>query len=280
MSDGSKIQWTEATWNFVTGCTKVSDGCLNCYIERTPAFRINHRRFDKPGIGGRTNIILHEDRLAYPLRWRKPRRIFVNSLADLWHDEVPAEYIARAFAVMVAVPRHSFQVLTKRHARMRAMLNSEHFWLSVSAELGRLWNTTPPAPLRAVPDWIWIGVSIESQQWLAPRLNALADVNAAVRWASAEPLIGSLDFTGHPLSALRWMVGGGESGPGARPCDPNWLRSLRDQCAAAGVSYFNKQMGAVWAKARRADSHGGDWDFWPNDLKVRQYPAIGQAVPA
>ncbi len=277
MSDGSKIQWTEATWNFVTGCTKISAGCLNCYIERTPAFRINRRRFDKPGIGGRTDVILHEDRLTLPLRWRKPRRIFVNSLADLWHDEVPAEFVARAFAVMVAAPLHTFQLLTKRHARMRSMLTSDTFWLLVSAELGRLWNTEPPAPLRMIPDWIWVGVSVESQQWLAPRLGALRGVPAAVRWMSAEPLLGPLDTDGQ-LEGIRWVVGGGESGPGARPCDPAWLRSLRDQCSDAGVAYFNKQMGAVWARANRADSHGGDWDFWPTDLRVRQYPELIAAV--
>ncbi len=277
MSDGSKIQWTEATWNFITGCTKISDGCLNCYIERTPPFRINGRRFDKPGIGGSTDVVLHEDRLVWPLKWRKPRRIFVNSLADLFHEVVPVDLIARAFAVMVASPRHTFQLLTKRHARMRSVLTSDAFWRAVSIELGRLWNTAPPAPLRMIPDWIWVGVSVESQQWLAPRTDALRGVNAAVRWMSAEPLLGPL-VTGDHLAGIRWVVGGGESGPGARPCDPDWLRSLRDQCDAAGAAYFSKQPGAVWGRANGADSHGGDWDLWPVDLRVRQYPEIGMAV--
>lgn len=300
MSDGTKIQWSEATWNFATGCTKVSAGCTNCYIERTPPFRIAGRKFDKPGVGGATGIVLHEDRLGLPLRWRKPRRIFVNSLADIFHAEVPTELVAKAFAVMVAAPHHTFQLLTKRHARMRAILTSDVFWLMVSQELGRLWNAPPPTPLRTIPDWIWVGVSVESQQWAEPRIEALMDVPAAVRWVSAEPLLGPLNigdlltvqdppegavmefFGGRPgeFPAIRWVVGGGESGPRARPCDPDWLRSLRDQCSAAGVAYFNKQMGAVWARANGGDSHGGDWSLWPDDLKVRQYPATREAVAA
>jgi protein gp37 len=279
MADGSHIQWTDASWNFVTGCTKVSDGCTKCYIERTPPFRIGGRRFDKPGIGGTTGIALHEDRLTLPLRWRKPRRIFVNSLADLWHDEVPTNLIAQAFAVMVAAPHHSFQVLTKRHARMRSMLRSESFWLAVSDELGKLWHALPPAPLRYVPEWIWLGVSVESQEWAEPRLSALDDVPAAVRWVSAEPLLGSLKVLPWLLGGrVGWLVGGGESGPGARPCDPIWLRELRDDCEAAGTAFFCKQLGSVWAKENGADPKGGDWDRWPADLRIRNYPRV--AVPA
>lgn len=277
MSDGTKIQWSEATWNFASGCTKVSDGCLNCYIERTPPFRINHRKFNDPGIGGKTGIVLHEDRLTLPLKWRKPRRIFVNSLSDIWHDDIPEALIVRAFAVMIAAPHHSFQVLTKRHGRMRAMLRSDAFWTAVSAELGQLWKTSPPAPLRMIPEWIWVGVSVESQQWAAPRINALRDVPAAVRWVSAEPLI-ELTRVAEHLDGISWLVGGGESGPDARPCDPDWLRVLRDDCADAGTAYFCKQMGAVWGKANGADSHGGDWSFWPDDLKIRQYPAMPSAL--
>lgn len=302
MSDGTKIQWSEATWNFITGCTKISDGCLACYIERTPPFRISHRRFDKPGIGGTTGVILHEDRLTLPLRWRKPRRIFVNSLADLWHDEVPTELIARAFAVMVAAPHHTFQLLTKRHARMRSMLRSEAFWAAVSTELGKLWQTTPPAPLRTVPAHMWVGVSVESQEWAEPRLSALLDVPALVRWVSAEPLIGPLNLSpwlygrtwgstamGHGVggmaltsepSPISWLVGGGESGPGSRSCDPAWLRTLRDDCLIAGTAYFCKQLGSVWARENGADSKGGDWGYWPEDLRIRQYPAVREAVAA
>lgn len=278
MSDNSKIQWTEVTWNFITGCTKVSDGCVNCYIERTPPFRIHGRKFDKPGIGGKTDIILHEDRLMWPLkRWgRKPSRIFVNSLADVFHDDVPTDMIARAFAVMVAVPQHTFQLLTKRHGRMRSLLNSEAFWTEVSAELARLWRTDFVAPLRSIPPWVWVGVSVESQQWAEPRLTALLDVPAQVRWVSAEPLLGPLNLSpwlsGRVRSPIAWLVGGGESGPKARRCDPDWLRVLRDDCASAGVAYFNKQLGTVWAKANGADSHGGDPAFWPVDLAVREYP--------
>lgn len=307
MADGSNIEWTQATWNFITGCTKISDGCLACYIERTPPFRMTHRRFNKPGIGGTTGVVLHEDRLTLPLRWRKPRRIFVNSLADLWHDEIPTDLIARAFAVMVAAPHHSFQVLTKRHARMRSMLRSEEFWTLVSEHLGKLWNTSPPAPLRCVPEWIWLGVSVESQQWADVRVPALLDVPAMVRWLSCEPLVGAVDLSkwlynhspwtytevGVRCSCgawmdrnercpeqLSWCVVGGESGPGARPMQLDWARDIVKQCQETGVTPFVKQLGSRWAwlasaawpvNAKR-DPKGGNWDNWPEDLRVREFP--------
>lgn len=266
MADHSKIEWTETTWNVVTGCTKISAGCDHCYIERTPPFRMAGRRFDKPGTGGTTGVVLHDDRLTLPLRWRKPRRIFVCSLADLFHDAVPARFIASVFATMVAAPQHTFQVLTKRHARLRALLTDGRFWQMVSAEIGRRTNTAPPPALTRVPDWIWIGVSVESQEWADRRIPALLDVPAAVRWLSCEPLLGPVDLSAHLDRmaydgsevrpdvghvdwygpAIRWVVAGGESGPGARLMEPAWARGLRDQCAAAGVAFFFKQWGE-WA---------------------------------
>ncbi|MER7213550.1 DUF5131 family protein [Streptosporangium sp. NPDC000239] len=146
MADKSKIQWTESTWNVVTGCTKISDGCVNCYITGTPPFRMAGRAFDGPGIGASTGVTLHPDRLEMPLRWKQPRMVFVNSLADLFHEDVPTEYIAQVFAVMALASRHTFQVLTKRHARLRALLNSRQFHLTVLARTLHLQDDDHPAP--------------------------------------------------------------------------------------------------------------------------------------
>jgi protein gp37 len=276
MSDHSHIEWTEATWNFITGCTKVSDGCVNCYIERTPPFRINGRRFDKAGIGGTTGVKLHSDRLGLPMKWRKPRRIFVNSLADLFHEDVPDRFIVDAFAVMALAPQHTFQVLTKRHARMRSLLSAPDFRTEVQrACLVRVGDT---APWLVGPWWplrhVWLGVSVEDQKWADIRIPALLDTPATVRWLSCEPLIGPVDLTRIPAGKAQqpdmvydalgqrygvpgawqarssarvdWVVAGGESGPTARPMHPAWARSLRDQCVDAGVPYFFKQWGE-WA---------------------------------
>lgn len=288
MSDGSKIQWTEATWNFVTGCTKVSDGCDNCYIERTPPFRMAGRRFDKAAIGGTTGVILHPERLGWPASWSKPRRIFVNSLADIWHDDVPTDLIAKAFAAMAAHPRHTYQVLTKRHGRMRSMLRSPGFWEAVSVELARMWRVDHVAPLRAVPEFIWIGVSVEDLAAANLRMPALADVPAITDWLSCEPIT-STDLS---LAAQfrrhrpRWVVFGGESGPaaratekddqpapGLRPLDLGHLRALLAECREADVPAFVKQLGEPWAKSVGARHRkGGDPAEWPVDLRVRQYP--------
>jgi len=242
VSDNTHIQWTEATWNVVSGCTRVSDGCTHCYIERTPPMRMAHRRFDRDGIGGTTGVQLHPDRLAIPLHWRKPRRIFVCSLADLFHDSVPDEYIADIFRVMAAAPQHTFQVLTKRHARMRLLLNR---WTSNPLPVSRL-HSSLTVPLKTLQTgWplpnVWIGVSTENQQWASIRGDALRETPAAVRFFSCEPLLGplpDLDLTG-----IGWVIVGGESGPQARPMHPDWARNLRDQCTAAGVPFFFKQRG-------------------------------------
>jgi protein gp37 len=254
MADRSHIQWTDATWNTVTGCTRVSEGCERCYIERTPPFRINHRAFDAPGIGGSTGVLLHEDRLAMPLRWRRPRRVFVNSLADLFHDAVPTEHIAKVFATMARAEQHTFQILTKRPARMRALLADGG--LALMEATGdeetalALYDTYWPLPN------VWLGVSVETQQWADIRIPHLLRTEAAVRFASCEPLLGPVDLTqelpaddGKSFPGLDWVIVGGESGPDARPMHPDWARQLREQCQAANVPFFFKQWGA-WAPTR------------------------------
>lgn len=276
MSDNSKIEWTDLTWNFITGCTKISDGCLNCYIERTPPFRMQGRRFDKPGIGGATGVKLHSDRLHWPItKWRKPSLIFVNSLADIFHEDVPDQFIAEAFAVMAMAKQHTFQLLTKRHARMRNLLlgaKINGFQEAVSRALfARGFSGGIEWPL---PN-CWIGVSVENQQWADIRIPALLETPAAVRWLSVEPMLGPIDLTAVPglqgqwghggthhgvgteecprelhhhhddrcRFPINWTVCGGESGPGARPMNPSWVRSLRDQCRETSTPFFFKQWG-------------------------------------
>lgn len=198
MSDHSKIEWTETTWNFLSGCTRISDGCTNCYIERTPPFRMAHRKFDKPGAGGKTDIIVHADRLMLPMSWRKPRRVFVNSLADVFHEDVPDEIIVSAFATMALTPQHTYQLLTKRHARMRSLLNQDTFRNRVMTIAGSLAETDGVWAGTDLNIWplrnVWAGVSVESQQWADIRIPALMDTPAAVRWLSCEPLLGPVDL--------------------------------------------------------------------------------------
>lgn len=253
---GTKIEWAEETWNCVTGCTRVSEGCDHCYIERTPPFRMQHRSFDKPGVGGTTGVKLHSERLHLPLRWKKPCRVFVNSLADLFHDEVPDQFIAEVFAVMALARQHTFQLLTKRHARLKALLAKSTFPTLVEH---RMYRRHPYGPRLVWPlPNAWIGVSVESQQWADIRIPTLLETPAAVRWLSCEPLLGPVDLDkwllwadgsirySEPeagIAGLDWIVCGGESGPGARPMHPNWARRLRDQCAGAGVPFFFKQFG-------------------------------------
>lgn len=316
MSDGTKIEWASATWSWVTGCTRISDGCLNCYIQSTPPFRIEHRKFSGPDIGAATGLKLYSDRLWWPRRWRKPRKVFVNSLGDTFHEDVPRDLIAEAFAVMAVCPQHIFQVLTKRHARMRSLLNDEAFISQVADRA---------ASMEILSGWRWplpnihLGVSAENQKWLDIRVPALLGTPAAVRWISAEPLLGPISFwpddhTGHDSDYIGefpyewstcldcsgfededprvpwttqehgidvdWIVAGGESGPGARPCELDWLRTLRDQCAETGTAFFCKQLGSVLGRQLGAGPKGGDWDRWPADLRVREFPRTAEAVSA
>ena len=269
MSDKTGIEWTDRTWNPLTGCTKVSPGCDNCYAKTM------HERFNGPG--SFNTVQLHPERLTQPLRWRKPSMVFVNSMSDLFHQDVPDEFIARVFAVMAAAPEHTFQVLTKRHARMRSLLSSLR-WAELLCDAPE-WPTAfldgepygididPERPLSNV----WLGVSVEDQQWADIRIPALLDTPAAVRFLSCEPLLGPIDFRWTPyahqasgetyrqyldrngsvgqyeaLSRIDWVIVGGESGRGARVMQADWARSLRDQCQAAGVPFLFKQWGE-WA---------------------------------
>jgi protein gp37 len=269
------IEWTDTTWNPVTGCTKVSPGCDHCYAEKIT------ERFH--GTGSFATITLHPDRLDTPLQWRTPRRVFVNSMSDLFHPHVPDEFLARVFAGMAATPQHTYQILTKRHARMRSLLSR-----------GDLAGWPLPH--------VWLGVSVEDQKRAELRIPALIQTPAAVRFLSCEPLLGPVDLSpwlgsrhqcpGELMPpgsvparartvdcctnpALDWVIIGGESGPGARPMHPDWARALLDQCQAAGVAVFVKQLGSVWARHHRTDPKGAGWSRWPQVLRVRDYPRAG-----
>lgn len=285
MADGSKIEWTDATWNVVIGCDKVSPGCDHCYAVRTahrmqanpnPVISAAYAGTEADGDWtGRVNLV--ENRLDLPLKWRRPRRIFVNAQSDLFHDQVPDEFIARVWAVMASAPRHTFQVLTKRHGRMRSLLSSPHFVELFDREWCRIPDWAPRWP---DPDFIpaghtyhlgdgplsnvWLGVSVEDQKRADLRVPALLDTPAAVRWLSCEPLLGPVDLDTQPwrpigsdLPRLDWIVAGGESGPGSRPMHPDWARSLRDQCDVAGVPFLFKQWGSHRPSAVGSIVRGG-----------------------
>jgi len=214
MAQRSAIEWTEATWNPVTGCTKVSPGCAHCYAE-TFAERFR-------GVPGHPyeqgfDLQLRPERLGQPLAWRQPRMIFVNSMSDLFHEDIPEEYIRDVFKVMRRAHWHTFQVLTKR-----------------SQELAGL------APRLPWPRNVWMGVSVENQRWTS-RIDDLRRVAAKVRFLSCEPLLGPLKLD---LRGIHWVIVGGESGPRARRMNPDWVRDIRKQCAGAGVAFFFKQWGA------------------------------------
>ena len=249
MSDNTGIEWTDATWNPVTGCTEVSPGCDHCYAESI-AHRFDGTRAYPAGFA----VTLRPERLELPLRWTRPRRIFVNSMSDLFHTEIPDAYVVEVFAVMAAAGRHSFQVLTKRHARMRSLLNDQYFRAAVRAKMPAA-AKPPPGELPWPLPNVWLGVSVESQQWADIRIPPLLQTPAAVRFISAEPLLGPIDlelvdFDGATgLCVLErprridWVIAGGESGPHSRPMHPAWPRQLRDQCVANGVPFLFKQWG-------------------------------------
>ncbi|AJA43370.1 hypothetical protein VC60_gp69 [Mycobacterium phage Sbash] len=257
MGDRTKIEWTRsddgtpgATWNPVTGCTKVSAGCDNCYAEK-----IAHRFAGTTAYPNGFEVTLRPERLDQPLRWKRPRRIFVNSMSDLFHDDVPESFIGSVFDVMAKCPQHTFQILTKRHARMRSLLTKwatqvpddlPQYKAAFRAHQG-VWAMVRQWPLPNV----WLGVSTENQRSADIRIPALLDTPAAVRFISAEPLLGPIDLHADPIGKdsvfwighLDWVIVGGESGPGARPMHPDWARSLRDQCRIAGVPFLFKQWG-------------------------------------
>lgn len=311
------IEWTNATLNPTTGCDRISDGCTNCYA-LTMAKRLKGMGSEKyqrdgdpktsgPGFG----LTLHEDVVALPLKWRKPRRVFVNSMSDLFHEDVPDEFIARLWAVMAATPQHTYQILTKRHGRMRSMLRRTLWFQQLVIQEGGWIPSNPDLP--ALRSWplsnVHLGVSVEDQKRANLRIPALLDTPAAVRFLSCEPLLGPVDLLpgdhrGHErewygsdyicldcspedelvlwrkITApnLDWVIVGGESGPGARICNPEWIRSLVKQCQTVGIPTFVKQLGSVWARENGWGGKGGEPDQWDADLRVRQFPTVGVPV--
>lgn len=269
MSDNSKIEWTDATWNVVIGCDKVSPGCDHCYAIRTahrmqanpnPAIAEVYAGTEADGEWtGKVNLI--EKRLGLPLSWSRPRRIFVNAQSDLFHADVPNEFIARVWAVMATAGQHTFQILTKRPGRMRSLLSNEVFECEVDAfarELGFEGYFGLPLPN------VWLGVSVEDQKRADLRIPQLLATPAAVRFLSCEPLLGPVDLVQsinqEPLAAyhfepggIDWVIVGGESGPGARPMHPDWVRQLRETCTRSEVAFHFKQWGE-WAPVGTAEN--------------------------
>ncbi len=234
MADNSAIEWTDATWNPVRGCTKLSAGCKHCYAE---TFAERWRGIPGHPYEQGFDLRLVPEALTLPLSWKRGRRIFVNSMSDLFHEDVPEQYIRDVVSVMRACPQHRFQVLTKRASRLR--------------ELG---------PSLELPDNAWIGVSVEDDRQIH-RIHDLATVPAAVRFLSLEPLLGPLKRL--PLDGIHWVIVGGESGRGARPMDASWVRDIREQCNAAGVAFFFKQWGGVQKKKTGRELDGQTWDEMP-----------------
>ncbi|GLY21662.1 phage Gp37/Gp68 family protein [Micromonospora sp. NBRC 101691] len=281
------IEWTEETWNPTTGCDRISAGCDNCYAA-TLAKRLKAMgsakyqtdgdpRTSGPGFG----VAVHPDTLTAPLHWRQPKRIFVNSMSDLFHARVPREFVARVFAIMAATPQHTYQVLTKRPDRMARIVNDLAWRSSVYLRESTL---DLRGPARDIPPWplpnVWLGTSVEDQKAADLRLPALLDTPAAVRWLSCEPLLGPVNLgqwldrvepDGHEYDQavgniswyrrrLGWVVVGGESGHRARPMHPDWARSLRDQCVDAEIPFFFKQWGNWVPPSQMPEDTFMSWD--------------------
>lgn len=252
MATNSAIEWTESTWNPVGGCTIISPGCTNCYAMRMAS------RLEKMGqskyagttrvSGGRAKwngrIVLDRKALDLPKTWKRGRTIFVNSMSDLFHDDVPISFIREVFDTMVATPQHTYQLLTKRAERAES-LSSELPW----------------------PSNVWLGVSVENEdfKW---RIDCLRRSGAKIKFLSLEPLLGPLDSLN--LTNIDWAIAGGESGPGARPMNPEWVRSIRDQCNASDVAFHFKQWGGVNKKKTGRTLDGRTWDELPNRARVTQ----------
>lgn len=257
MSANTSIEWTDKSWNPVTGCDKVSAGCRNCYAER-----IANRFKGSKAFPNGFDVTLHHDRLADPLKWKKPTRIFVNSMSDLFHEDIPFKFIHEVWGTMRQTPQHTYQILTKRPERMLEVVSQ----IRAMEALGYA---------KGFYSHVHLGVSVENQASADERIGILQQVPASVRFLSCEPLIGPITFrwakwlkipsrpdgsSNHldGLSGIHWVISGGESGLGARPMDPDWPRKMRDECQEAGVAFFMKQM------ARKATI--------PPDLFIRQFP--------
>lgn len=325
MPKNTKIEWAEDTWNPLRGCSRVSEGCRHCYAERI-ATRFGGYREPYEGLARFVTrpdgskearwtgvVLLVEDAIEVPLRWRRPRRIFVNSMSDLFHELVTDDWLDRIFGVMALAPRHQFLVLTKRPERMREYMSERGRLASIrEASAGLNWFIDAPGDLPYLHEWgtmgwplpnVWLGVSCEDQATANERIPILLDTPAAARFMSAEPLLGPINLTHMDVEAiapggfyvinaltgsnsdmgrpcvdvphLDWVIVGGESGPGARACSSQWLRSIVQQCQAAGVPCFVKQVGANmigdwWGPIRHPK--GGDPAEWPDDLRVREMP--------
>lgn len=235
MATTTNIEWTEATWNPVTGCNKISAGCKHCYAA-TMAKRLHAMK--NPRYENEFKVTLHHDLLTAPLKWKKPRRIFVNSMSDLFHKDVPIDFIKAVFETMVKAHWHTFQILTKRSDRL----------LELSNQLP--W-----------PPNVWQGVSVEDSK-VIHRVEDLRNVPAQIRFLSVEPLIGPIEHMN--LHGIHWVIVGGESGPGARPMDPEWVRTIRDQCVIDNVAFFFKQWGGVQKHRNGRELDGRFWDEYPN----------------
>lgn len=302
----TSIEWTEQTWNPTTGCDRISPGCTNCYA-LTMAKRLKAMGQAKyqtdgdpktsgPGFG----FAMHADAMREPLRWKKPRKVFVNSMSDLFHASNPTPNLHLIFGVMAATPQHTYQILTKRHGRMRSLLNDPQFAHMTYHRAHVVYGLPDTAPHTWPLPNVHLGVSVEDQKRADLRIPALAQTPAAVRFLSCEPLLGPVrlnrshvhcpvhDFSGGfcsgpcPHAILpNWMIIGGESGPASRPMDPQWVADLINDARQAGAAPFVKQLGSVWARdftvngktvAAHGDTKGGNPDHWPIRLRVREYP--------
>lgn len=324
MSTNTKIEWTDTTWNPLRGCSRVSEGCRNCYAERQAIRQVNgayaglvHIANGHPSWTGKVSFV--EDHLLDPLSWKKPRRVFVNSMSDLFHENVPDEWIDKIFAVMALCPQHTFQILTKRPQRMLEYIDAAELsklQLRIARHADQLthgmatreeWKTVSLRwPLRNV----WLGVSVEDQKAANTRIPLLLKTPAAVRFISAEPLLGPVDLTeikyrdedvdclwnsltayhevlnstsmdivataDDGVTKLDWVIAGGESGPGSRTCDTDWIQSIVWECKLAGVPCFVKQVGSNVVQGgevrRKKDRKGGDPHEWPHEMRVREFP--------
>lgn len=249
MASATAIEWTDATWNPVTGCTKISAGCANCYAERfAERFRGTKGHPFEHGF----DLMLRPERLDQPLKWRRPKMIFVNSMSDLFHKEVSFRFVDKIFETMEAADWHTFQILTKRSSLLRDYVNERY----------------PSGP---APSHIWLGTSIENATKKS-RIRHIQEANASIRFLSIEPLIGPIGAI--DLTNIDWVIVGGESGSKARAMHPDWVREIRDQCVEAGVSFFFKQWGGIRPKSGGRALDGREWNQTPSKPVNRKMIAI------
>lgn len=270
MAKGTAIEWTDATWNPTTGCTKVSAGCDNCYAERL-ANRLLEDTYTRklPVVDTPVNrsdpfaVRVWPDRLTIPKQWGSPRRVFVNSMSDLFHKDIPEDFVRRIFRVMMSVDRHVYQILTKRPARAATFVNEKHNDLFSGDGL---------------PEHIWIGTSVENQE-VDYRIRHLSSVNAGVRFLSCEPLIGPLSLSETDFEdSIHWVIVGGESGPNHRPMRPEWVKTIKRECREAGVPFFFKQWGGPTPKSNGRRLDGREWNEMPDTSAVSSDDSVEVAA--